>query len=72
MRQALQNWNMRYNDVARSPESAARVFTSSERLASQLKEGEVGEVGRLVKKIEMDDMKTGRVVEKVSMDEWRS
>ena len=29
------NWNMKYVDVARSPGSATRVFTSSERLANQ-------------------------------------
>ena len=54
MRQAIQNWNMMYADIARSPESALRAFTSSEGLANQLNEDEVGEVGNLLKKIEMD------------------
>ena len=44
---------MKYVDVARSPGSALRVFTSSERLANQLKINEIGDVGELVTKIEM-------------------
>ena len=54
MRQAVQNWNMCMPTFARSPESALRAFTSSEGLANQLNEDEVGEVGNLLKKIEMD------------------
>ena len=38
---------------ARSPWSALTVLTSTERLANQLKIDEIGEVGKLVKKIEM-------------------
>ena len=33
LKRAIQNLNMKYVDVARSPGSALRVFTSSERLA---------------------------------------
>ena len=58
MRQATQNWNMIYADIARSPESALRAFTSCEGLANQLNEDEVGEVGKLLKKIEMDATKS--------------
>ena len=57
MRQAIQNWNMIYADIARSPESALTAFTSSEGLANQLNEDEVGEVRKLLKKIEMDATK---------------
>ena len=59
LRRALQNWNMKHVDVARSPGSALRVFTSSERLANHLKINEIGEVGSLVTKIEMDASKIG-------------
>ena len=38
-------------DIARSPVSALRVFTSSERLPNQLKFNEIGEVGKFVMKI---------------------
>ena len=48
---------MKYVDIARSARSALRVFTSSERLANQLKTNEVGEVGNLMKKLETGDMK---------------
>ena len=57
MRQAIQNWNMIYADIARSPESALRAFTRNEGLANKLNEDEVGEVGNLLKKIEMDATK---------------
>ena len=50
---------MKYVDNARSPGSALRVLTSSERLANQLKSSEIGEVGKRVKKIEMDAPKIG-------------
>ena len=53
LKRAIQNWNMKYVDIARSPGSALRVFTSSERLANQLKINEIREVGKWVKKIEM-------------------
>ena len=73
MRQAIQNWNMMYADIARSPESALRAFTSSEGLANQLNEDEVGEVGKLLKKIEMDATKNvGKLVKKIEMDAARS
>ena len=42
LKRAIQNWNMKYVDVARSPGSALRVFTSSEQLANQVKTNEVG------------------------------
>ena len=32
LKRAIQSWNMKYVDVARSPGSALRVFTSKERL----------------------------------------
>ena len=57
---ATQNWNMKYVDLARSPGSALRVFTSSERLANHLKISEIGEVGKLVTKIETDAPKIGK------------
>ena len=58
---AIQDWNVKYVDVARSPGSKIRVFTSSERLANQLKKTEmdvpkveeVEVVGKLVERIHM-------------------
>ena len=44
---------MKHVDIARSLGSALRVFPSTKRLANQLKVNEIGEVGKLVKKIEM-------------------
>ena len=43
------------------------MFTSNERLANYLKINEIGEVGKLVTKIEMDDPKIGKVVKKIEM-----
>ena len=60
---AIHNWNVKYVDVARSPGSALRVFTSSGRLANQLKNNNIGKGGRLVKKTEMGDSKVGKVGE---------
>ena len=57
----VRNRNMKCSDIARSPGSALRVFTSSERLPSQLKFNEIGEVGKLVKKIHTNDPKVGKV-----------
>ena len=54
-------------DVARSPGSALRVFTSRERLANQLKINEIGEVGKLVTQVEMDAPKIGKLVKKNEM-----
>ena len=54
LKRDIQNWNMKYVDVAWSPGSALRVFTSSERLANHLKINEMGKVGQLVTKIEMN------------------
>ena len=62
LKRAIRNWNMKYVDVERSPESALRVFTSTERLANQLKINEIGEVGKLVKKTEMDAPRIGKLV----------
>ena len=53
-KRAIQNWNMKYVYIVRSPGSALRVFTSSERLANQLKINDIGEVGKPVTKIEME------------------
>ena len=41
------------------------MFTSSKRLANQLKTNETGEVGKLVKKNEMGDPKVGKLMKKV-------
>ena len=49
LKRAIQNWNMKYVDIARSPGSASIVSSSSERLATQLKTNEMGEVGKLLK-----------------------
>ena len=38
-----------------------KVFTSSERLVNQLKINEIGVVGKLVTKIEMDAPRTGKL-----------
>ena len=61
LKRAIQNWNIKYFDIARSPGSVLRVFTSSERLPNQLKFNEIGEVGKLVKKIHTNDPKVGEV-----------
>ena len=47
-----------------NPGSALRVFTSSERLANQLK---INEIGKLVTKIEMDTPKFGKLLKKNDM-----
>ena len=52
LKRAIQDWNMKCVDIARSPGSATRVFTSCERLAKQLKINEITEVGELVTKTE--------------------
>ena len=54
---------MKYVDVARSPGLALRVLTSSERLANQLRINEIGEVGKLVTKIEMNAPKNLKIGE---------
>ena len=45
----------------RLSESALRVFASVDRLANQTKIKDIGEVGKLVQKIEMGDPKTGKL-----------
>ena len=67
MKRAMQNWNMKYVDIARSPESALRVFTSSERLPNQMLISEIEEVGKLVKRTDMDATRTGKLVKKSEM-----
>ena len=37
LKAAIPDWDMKYVDIARSPGSALRVLTSSERVANQLK-----------------------------------
>ena len=54
LKRAMQNWNIKYVDSVRSQESALRVFTSRERLANQMSVNEIGEVGTLVKRSEME------------------
>ena len=70
---AMPNWNMKCVDIARSPESALRVFTGSERLANQMKISGIGEVGKLVKRIEIGGPKVGKLVEKNEMGDssWK-
>ena len=41
-----------------------RVFTISERLANQMKTGDIGEVGNFVKRTEIDAPRVGKLVEK--------
>ena len=67
LKRAMQNWNLKYVDVARSPESVLRMFTNSERLANQMKIKEIGKVEQLVQKIEMGDPKAGKLVRKMEM-----
>ena len=52
---------MKYVDIARGPGSAIRVFTSSERVANQLKINETGEFGQLVTKAETNAPKIGKL-----------
>ena len=67
---------MKYVDTARSPGSAIRVITSSERLASQLKineiddpkVGKIEDVEKLVRKIETGDPRNRKLVKKNEMD----
>ena len=40
LKRAMQEWSMKNVNIARCPGSATRVFTSSERLANQLKKNE--------------------------------
>ena len=47
LKRAIQNWNMKYVATVRSPGSAIRVFTSSERLANHLKINETVEFGKI-------------------------
>ena len=67
LNRAIQNWNMKCINIARSPGSALTVFTSSERLANQLKINEIGDVGKLVKKIKMGAPKIGKLANKNDM-----
>ena len=67
--QTIQNRDMKYVDVARNPGSALGVFTSSERLANQLKISEIGEVGTLVKKTETGDTKVEELAKKIQMSD---
>ena len=67
LKRAMQDWNMKCVDIARSPGSAIRVFTSSERLANQLKINEIREVGELVTKTETNAPKKGKLVRKFEM-----
>ena len=57
---AMQTWSLKFVDIARSPESALRVFTSSERLANQM---QISDMGKLV----MDAPKTVKYVKKSEM-----
>ena len=47
LKRAIQDWNVKFVDIARSPASAIRVFTSSEHLANQLKINKMGDVGKI-------------------------
>ena len=67
LKRETQNWNIKYVDIARSPRSARRVFTSSERLANHLKIKEIGEVGKLVTKTETHAPKLGKSLKKNEM-----
>ena len=69
LKRTIKNWNMKCVDIVKTPGSALRVFTSSERLANQLKIKEFGEVGKLVTKTEMNAPKIGKVVKKNWMDD---
>ena len=68
LKRAVQDWNMKYVDVARSPGSALRVFTSSERLVNQLTINEIREVGEMVTKTETNAPNIGKLVKKNEMD----
>ena len=57
--------------VARSPGSALKVFISSDRLANHLKINEIGEVGKLVTKIELGATNMGKMVKKNEMGDSR-
>ena len=71
LKRAIQNWSLEYVDVVRSPGSAVRVFTSSERLANQLKINEITEVGEQVMKTETNAPKIGKLVRKNEMGDPR-
>ena len=58
---AMQNWSMKYVTIAKSPGSTLRLFTRSERLANRMKISEVGEVGNLMKRTEVDAAKAGEI-----------
>ena len=70
----------KWNIIVRSPKSALRVFTSSERLANQMKINEMDapRVGTLVKKSELSDSKVekagkvGTLVQKVEMGDTKT
>ena len=65
LEQTIQIWNMTHVDIATSPGSALGVFSSSERLANQLKINEIVEVGKLVEKNGMGAPKAGTLMKKV-------
>ena len=69
LKRAIQDWNMKSVDVARRPGPAIRVFTSSERLANQLKINEMKEVGELVTKTVTDTPEIGKSVKKNEIDD---
>ena len=58
VKRTIQNWNMKYVDVARSPGLAL-----SDRLANHLKINEIGEDGKLVTKTGMGDPKIWKIGE---------
>ena len=72
LRRAMQNWNMKFVDMVRSPESARREFTSSERLANKMKIKEIGEVGKMVKRTEMDAPRIENLVQKIVMSDLKA
>ena len=64
LKRAMQKWNMKHVDKVKSPDSALRVITSSERLANPMSINEMGKVGKLVKRIEMYAPRVGKLVKK--------
>ena len=67
----MQNWNMKYVDISRSPESALRVIHQQLTTGKSHEDREIGEVGTFVQRTEMDAPRIGKLVKKSEMGDPR-
>ena len=67
LKRAMQNWNMKYVDISRSPESALRVIHQQLTTGKSHEDREIGKVGTFVQRTEMDAPRIGKLVKKSEM-----